>query len=91
MNRRWHLFPGAYRNRSIRACLRNLESNEDYSVFYDNGMFQFERKKNDKVVCEISINVFYEICNELFNKAEINSRIDDFILQQLYLKSIELE
>lgn len=92
MGRTWHLFPGIYRNRSIRHCLRDLESNEDYTIFYDNGIFQFEREqKNKKVVCEISVGAFYEICNGLDDKTGIDNRINDFILQQLYLKGVELE
>lgn len=69
-----------------------MEGNEDYTVFYDDGIFRFEREKEDnKVICEISINVFYEICDELSDKVEISNRINDFILQQLYLKGVELE
>lgn len=92
MGRRWHLFPGIYRNMSVRSCLRKLKSNEDYTAYYDDGLFRFEREKeNKKVVCEIGVKQFYEICNELSNKAEISNRINDFILQQIYLKGIELE
>ncbi len=92
MGRTWHLFPGAYRNKSIRNCLRGLESNEDYDIFYDDGIFRFEQEKgNKKVVCEISVNAFYEACNGLDDKTEIDNRINDFILQQLYLKGVELE
>jgi len=92
MGRTWHLFPGIYRNKSIRNCLRGLESNEDYTIFYDDGIFQFERKRGSKkIVCEISVGAFYDICNGLYDKTEINNRINDFILQQLYLKGVELE
>ncbi len=44
-----------------------------------------------KIVCEISVGAFYDICNGLYDKTEINNRINDFILQQLYLKGVELE
>lgn len=91
MGKRWHLFPGAYRDRCIRSCLKNIVNNEDYTFFYDDGIFQFEQKKDTLVVCSININVFYEICDELSNRSEICNRINDFILQQLYLKSTENE
>ncbi len=48
MSRTWHLFPGKYRNKSIRNCLRGLEDNEDYTIFYDDGIFQFERKRGSE-------------------------------------------
>ncbi|WP_318065961.1 hypothetical protein [Clostridium boliviensis] len=68
-----------------------METNKDYTVLYDDGVFRFEQKKeNTEVIFEVSIHTFYDICAGLNNKSEINNRINDFILQQLYLKSIEL-
>ena len=92
MGKSWYLFSGVHRRRSIINCLKRLENNNDYTVDYDNGIFQFEQKKgNIKVVYKVSINKFYDICGGLHDNSEINNRINDFILQQLYLKSIELE
>lgn len=93
MGKSWHLFYGIRRRRrSIINCLRRLGDNNDYTMVYDDGIFQFEQKMgNTKVVYEISINTFYDICSGLYNRSEINNRINDFILQQLYLKSLESE
>lgn len=92
MGKSWHLFYGIRRRKSIINCLRRLEDNNDYTMVYDDGIFQFEQEKgNAKVVYEISINTFYDICSGLYNRSEINNRINDFILQQLYLKSLESE
>ncbi|MDW2799775.1 hypothetical protein RZO55_19555 [Clostridium boliviensis] len=91
MSKSWYLFSGLQRRKSIVNCLRRLETNKDYTVLYDDGVFRFEQKKeNTEVIFEVSIHTFYDICAGLNNKSEINNRINDFILQQLYLKSIEL-
>lgn len=91
MSKSWHLFSGIQRRKSIVNCLRRLENNKDYKMFYDDGVFRFEQKKEKaEVIFEVSIHTFYDICAGLNNKSEINNRINDFILQQLYLKSIEL-
>ena len=90
MSRSWHFFTGIQRRKSIVNCLRRLVTNKDYNVFYDDGVFRFEQKKeNEEVIFEVSIHTFYDICAGLNNKSEINNRINDFILQQVYLKSIE--